>query len=122
MCSLKPPRHISTPLWLCENARTLDDDRRSCVSKTVPSLNLERALNLRYELKNAILAAFRSFAFSHSQGQNAKSWGGPLLTQCGHQPPKRNCVKADPSLFYGYGRLLLHTAALRLGRSQRQRR
>jgi hypothetical protein len=55
--------------WLCENVKTLDDDRRSCSSKTALALELASALNIKNELKNAILAAFRSLAFSHSQGQ-----------------------------------------------------
>jgi hypothetical protein len=59
--------------WLCENARTLGGDRTSYSLKTVFAVNRASALNLENELKNAILAEFRSFAFSNSQGQNAKN-------------------------------------------------
>jgi hypothetical protein len=54
--------------WLCENANTPEGDRRSYSSKTVSSLKLASILNSDNELKNVILAAFRSFAFLHSQG------------------------------------------------------
>jgi hypothetical protein len=55
--------------WLCENGKTLNDDRRSYSSKTVLGLQLAFAFNLRIELKNVILVVLRFFAFSHSQGQ-----------------------------------------------------
>jgi hypothetical protein len=54
--------------WLCENASTLDVDRRSYSFRTVLAVKLASAFNLENELKNVILAVFRSFAFSHSQG------------------------------------------------------
>jgi hypothetical protein len=58
-------------------------NRRSYSSKTVFTPDLEGEFNLENELKNVILAAFRSFAFLHSQGQKLKSWSsngmsGPL--------------------------------------------
>src|SRR5882672_11860968 len=70
---LTPPRHISTLPWLCENAKTLNRDRRSYSSKTALGLQFESAFNLEIELKNVILVAFRLFAFLHSQGQIRKS-------------------------------------------------
>jgi hypothetical protein len=45
--------------WLCENAKTLDGDRRGRSSKTVLALELASALNLKIELKNVILSAAR---------------------------------------------------------------
>ncbi|MEH2539447.1 MULTISPECIES: hypothetical protein [unclassified Bradyrhizobium] len=59
--------------WLCENAKTLNRDRRSYSSKTALGLQFESAFNLEIELKNAILVTFRLFAFLHSQGQKQKS-------------------------------------------------
>ena len=51
---------------MCENAKTLDGDRRSYASKTVLALKVASTLNL----KNVILAAFRSFAFLYRQGHS----------------------------------------------------
>src|SRR5258705_2549213 len=59
--------------WLCENAKTLNRDRRSYSSKTALGLQFESAFNLVIELKNVILVAFRLFAFLHSQGQTRTS-------------------------------------------------
>jgi len=56
--------------WLCENAKTLNRDRRSYSSKTALGLQFESAFNLEIELKNVILVAFRLFEFLHSKGQN----------------------------------------------------
>ena len=61
--------------WLSENAETLEHDRRSYSSKIVLALKLASALNLDDKLKNEILVALRSFAFLHSQGQKATSFG-----------------------------------------------
>jgi hypothetical protein len=58
--------------WLCENAKTLERDRRSYSSKTVLALKLANAFNLDDELKNVILVVFRSFAFLHSQGHKRR--------------------------------------------------
>lgn len=55
--------------WLCENARTLDGDRRSYSFTTVLAVEPAGASNLENELKNVILAGLRSFAFLPSQGQ-----------------------------------------------------
>jgi hypothetical protein len=69
---------------LCENAKTPDGDRRSYSSKTVLALKRASVLNSESELKNVILTAFRSLAFSHSQGQKLTSREGPLLARSGH--------------------------------------
>src|SRR6201984_3556133 len=61
-------RHVGLGSWSCENAKTRDHDRRSYSSETALALNRASALNLTNELKNVILAAFRSFAFLHTQG------------------------------------------------------
>jgi hypothetical protein len=60
--------------WLCENAKTPDGDRRSYSSKTVLALKRASVLNSESELKNVILTAFRSLAFSHSQGHSRPNW------------------------------------------------
>jgi hypothetical protein len=60
--------------WPCKNTKTLERDRRSYSSKTVLALKLANAFNLDDELTNVILVVFRSFAFSHSQGQKATFW------------------------------------------------
>src|SRR5262245_44289070 len=49
--------------WLCENAKTLERNRRSYSSKIVLELKLASGVNFNDKLRNAILAAFRSFAF-----------------------------------------------------------
>jgi hypothetical protein len=59
--------------WLCENAKPLQDDRRSYSSKTALGHQLAIVFNFKIELKNVILVAFRTFAFLHSQGQQATS-------------------------------------------------
>jgi hypothetical protein len=88
---IPPPHSIASPWvrrsalghdvalgsWLCENARTLDGERRSYSVMTVLSVNLASAFNLENELKNAILAMFQTFAFLHSQGQKTTSGGPP---------------------------------------------
>jgi hypothetical protein len=61
-----------SPAHLCENAKALDGDRRSYSSKTLLAIKLASALNLKNELKNVVLAAFRSFAFLLSQGQKLR--------------------------------------------------
>jgi hypothetical protein len=54
--------------WLCENAKTLNHDRRSCSSKTVLVAQRASGFNLVIELKNIILRRVSIFEFSHSQG------------------------------------------------------
>src|SRR5262249_11895910 len=65
----RPASNVAYGSWLCENAKTLERDRTSYSSKTDLALKLASNFNLDDELKNAILAVFRSFAFLHSQGQ-----------------------------------------------------
>jgi hypothetical protein len=64
--------HFRNGFWLCENARTPDSDRRSYSFKTVSTVKLASTFNLKRELENVILAAFRSFAFLHSQGHSRR--------------------------------------------------
>jgi hypothetical protein len=61
--------HVRFGSWLCENAKTLNRDRRSYSSKTTLVAHLASEFNLEVELKNIILVAFRFFEFLHSQGQ-----------------------------------------------------
>jgi hypothetical protein len=39
------PANVGSGSWLCENAKTLDGDRRSYSSKTVLAINLASTLN-----------------------------------------------------------------------------
>ena len=59
--------------WLCENAKTLNRDRRSYSSKTVLVAQRASGFNLEIELKNIILRRVSNFEFLHSQGQTQKS-------------------------------------------------
>src|SRR4029434_3492128 len=59
--------------WLCENAKTLNRDRRSYSSKTVLVAQQASGFNLEIELKNIILRRVSIFEFLHSQGQTQKS-------------------------------------------------
>jgi hypothetical protein len=68
--------HIASPYvaygsWLCENAKTLNHDRRTCSSKTGLVAQRASGFNLEIELKNIILRRVSIFEFSHSQGQKA---------------------------------------------------
>jgi len=54
--------------WLCENAKTLNRDRRSYSSKTVLVAQQASGFNLEIELKNIILRRVSIFEFLHSQG------------------------------------------------------
>ena len=67
MFDLQPPRHIPTLPWLCENAKTLNRDRRSYSSKTVLAAQRASGFNLEIELKNIILRRVSIFKFLHSQ-------------------------------------------------------
>jgi hypothetical protein len=49
--------------WLCQNAKTLNDYRRSYSSKTALGHQLAIAFHLRIELKNVILVAFGLLRF-----------------------------------------------------------
>src|SRR6266540_2547391 len=55
--------------WLCENAKTLNPDRRTCSSKTVLVAQRASGFNFEIELKNIILRRVSIFEFLHSQGQ-----------------------------------------------------
>jgi hypothetical protein len=57
--------------WPCENAKTLNRDRRSYSSKTVLVAQRASGFNLEIELKNIILRRVSIFEFLHSQGQKA---------------------------------------------------
>src|SRR6266404_3411424 len=54
--------------WLCENAKTLNRNRRSYSSKTVLVAQRASGFNLEIELKNIILRRVSIFEFLHSQG------------------------------------------------------
>jgi hypothetical protein len=70
-------RDVRNGSWLCENAKPLQDDRRSYSSKSALGHQLAIVFNFKIELKNVILVAFRTFAFLHSQGHFRKL---PLAT------------------------------------------
>jgi hypothetical protein len=57
-CASAHTQDVRVGSWLCENAKTLDGDRRSYSSKTVLAIELASTLNIKNELKNVILAAF----------------------------------------------------------------
>ena len=57
--------------WLCENAKTLNRDRRSYSSRTVLVAQRASGFNLEIELKNIILCGVSVFEFLHSQGQSS---------------------------------------------------
>src|SRR6266404_2923857 len=59
--------------WLCENAKTLNRNRRSYSSKTVLVAQRASGFNLEIELKNIILRRVSIFEFLHSQGQSRRS-------------------------------------------------
>jgi hypothetical protein len=63
--------HVCNGSWLCENAKTLNRDRRSYSSKTVLVAQQASGFNLEIELKNIILRRVSIFGFLHSQGQEA---------------------------------------------------
>jgi hypothetical protein len=44
--------------WLCENAKTLNRDRRSYSSKTASGLQFPSAFTLEIKLENVLLVAF----------------------------------------------------------------
>ena len=64
--------------WLCENAKTLNRDRRSYSSKTVLVAQRASGFNLEVELKNIILRRVSIFEFLHSQGH---VWTTPALQE-----------------------------------------
>src|SRR3989442_15596571 len=65
--------------WLCENAKTLNRDRRSYSSKTALVAQGASGLNLEVGLENIILRCVSIFEFLHGQGQTRTSgWSAPL--------------------------------------------
>src|SRR5258707_6502699 len=58
--------------WPCENAKTLNRDRRTCSSKTDLVAQRASGFNLEIELKNIILRRVSIFEFLHSQGQSRR--------------------------------------------------
>jgi hypothetical protein len=65
-------RHVRFGSWLCENAKTLNRDRRTCSSKTVLVAQRASGFNLEIELKNIILRRVSIFEFLHSQGHSRR--------------------------------------------------
>jgi hypothetical protein len=65
--------YVSLGSWLCENAKTLNRDRRTYSSKTVLVAQRASGFNLEIELKNIILRRVSIFEFLHSQSQTQKS-------------------------------------------------
>jgi hypothetical protein len=63
-------RNVRNGSWLCENAKTLNRDRRSYSSKTVLVAQRASGFNLEIELKNIILRRVSIFEFLHSQGHS----------------------------------------------------
>jgi hypothetical protein len=57
--------------WLCENAKTLNRDRRSYSSEAALVAQRASGLNLELELENIILRRVSIFEFLRSQGQKA---------------------------------------------------
>jgi hypothetical protein len=62
------PIYVRVGSWLCENAKTLNRDRRSYSSKTVLVAQQASGFNLEIELKNIILRRVSIFEFLHNQG------------------------------------------------------
>jgi hypothetical protein len=75
--------------WLCENAKTLNRDRRSYSSKTVLVAQRASGFNLEIELKNIILRRVSIFEFSHSPGQSRHFDGLPMTSDL---PPEADIV------------------------------
>jgi hypothetical protein len=61
--------HVRSGSWLCENAKTLNRDRRSYSSETALVAQRASGLNFEVELENIILRRVSIFEFLHSQGQ-----------------------------------------------------
>jgi hypothetical protein len=59
------PAYVGLGSWLCENAKTLNRDRRSYSSKTVLVAQRASGFNLEIELKNIILRRVSIFEFLH---------------------------------------------------------
>jgi hypothetical protein len=61
--------HFGLGPSLCENAKTLDQDRTSYSFKTALAADTASLFNFEIEPENIILVALRVFEFSHSLGQ-----------------------------------------------------
>jgi len=59
--------------WLCENAKTLNRNRRSYSSKTALIAQGASGLNLEAGLENIILRCVSIFELLHGQGQKLTS-------------------------------------------------
>src|SRR6476660_10092116 len=81
--------------WLCENAKTLNRDRRSYSSRTVLVAQRASGFNLEIELKNIILCRVSVFEFLHSQGHQ-RTWRPRNSTSA--LPPKDGVI-GRPSLW-----------------------
>jgi hypothetical protein len=62
--------------WLCENAKTLNRDRRSYSSKTVLVAQQASGFNLEIELKNIILRRVSIFAKREEKDKERQSGRG----------------------------------------------
>ena len=78
--SLFGSAYVRVGSWLCENAKTLNRDRRSYSSKTVLVAQQASGFNLEIELKNIILRRVSIFEFLHSQGHSLQE-GDPAQVQ-----------------------------------------
>jgi hypothetical protein len=75
-----PETDVSFGSWPCENAKTLNRDRRSYSSKTALVGQGASGLNLEVGLENIILRCVSIFEFLHGQGQKATfGWSAPLM-------------------------------------------
>src|SRR2546430_10770323 len=72
--------------WLCENAKTLNRDRRSYSSKTVLVAQRASGFNLEIELKNIILRRVSIFEFLRSQGHSRRFDGTMATSGLPRQP------------------------------------
>jgi hypothetical protein len=87
---------VSFGSWLCENAKTLNRDRRTCSSKTVLVAQRASGFNLEIELKNIILRRVSIFEFLHSQGHLRKPKNTPPSVR--HSLNSGHRVLFDPAL------------------------
>jgi len=81
-------RYVRCGSWLCENAKTLNRDRRSYSSKTVLVAQHASGFNLEIELKNIILRRVSIFEFLHSQGHSRQF--GEVRATSGYAPENRH--------------------------------
>jgi hypothetical protein len=89
--------HVRFGSWLCENAKTLNRDRRSYSSKTVLDAQRASGFNFEIELKNIILRRVSIFEFLHSQG-HSRRFGRTTATSGlhpmnGHSQDRPACLK-----------------------------